>query len=127
MRPVYKMLILFAVAAILWFGVPRILANTRPNMDVVIINKSGQPIAFAQLQTQTTRKDIRIHGIDVGTEVTVKFHNDSEDKFSLFIRFAEGREIQKDGVYLEPGFRMLATVHESEIATERDLSLPSAR
>ncbi len=122
MKPVYKILSVCAVGVLLWFGFPKFLANTQPNMEVVIVNQSDQPIAFVYLQTEKTGKDIRLRGMDVGGELTIKFHNDSEDKYSLRIGLADGKEIRQDGVFFEPGFRTIETVTEETISSRLDLS-----
>jgi len=121
MKPGIKYLLIVISASALGLGLLIFLGNTRPNVDVVVLNQSGKPIAAIHLKTEKSGKNVVLRGIAVGAEVTVKFHNDGEDAFFLLVRFADGKEIKGASVYFEPGYRVLETVTENEISTKHDV------
>ena len=106
-------------ASTLGLGLLIFLGNTRPNVEVVVLNQSGQPLSSIQLQTEKSGKNIFLRGIDVGAEVLVKFHNDGGDTFFLLIRFPDGKEIRGENVYFGPGYRVVETISQSEDGFER--------
>jgi len=127
MKPGYKYLLILVSAGALALGLLIFMGNTQPNVEVVVLNKSGQPISSIHLQTEKSGKNIILRAIDVGTEVLVKFHNDGEDTFFLLIRFPNGKEMRGESVYFEPGYRVVETVTENEIITKNDNSLSPAK
>ena len=120
MKPGYIYLLILIFASTLGLGLLIFLGNTRPNVEVVVLNQSGQPLASIHLQTEKSGKNIILRGIDVGAEVVIKFHNDGEDTFFLLIRFPNGKEIRGENVYFEPGYRVVETVTEKEIIAKHD-------
>lgn len=122
MKPAYKYLLIISLTVGLALGLLLFLANTQPNMEVVIINKSGQSISLIELKTEKTKQNIRLRGIDAGTEVAVKFHNDGEDIISTFIRFSDGKEIQGESFHIEPGYRVIESVTQEKITAEYELT-----
>jgi hypothetical protein len=115
MKPAYKYLLIVSSTAALALGLLLLLTNTQPNMEVVITNKSDQSIALVDLKTKNAGENIRLRGVDIGTEVTVKLHTDGDDSLSIFIRFADGKEIQGESIPIEPGARMTQSVMEEKI------------
>lgn len=101
--------------SILGSGLLIFLGNTQPNVEVVVFNKSGQPLSSIKLHTEKSRKDVVLRGIDVGTEALIKFHNDGEDTLFLTIRFADGKEIRSESVSFAPGRRLVQTVTDKEV------------
>ena len=122
MKSSRKYLLVVSLAAILMFGVLGFFANTQPNMELVITNDSSQPISAIDLLTEQTGNNIRLRGIDVGAEVTVKFHSDGKETISTFIQFADGKEIRGERVSIEPGSRVLESVTDEKITSMPDLS-----
>ncbi len=115
MKPGTQYLLILIVASTLGLGLLIFLGNSQPNVEAIVINKSGQSIEKIQLQTEKSGKNVVLRGVDVGAEVTIKFHNDGADTFSLLVDFSPGKEIRGDPVYFEPGQRVVATVTEKEI------------
>lgn len=126
MKPGNKYLLIISLTASLALGLLLFLANTQPNMEVVITNKSGQSIAVVDLKTKKAGNNIRIHGVDIGTEVVVKLQTDGNDTVSTFIRFADGKEIQGDRIPIDPGVKVTQSVMEAEIITGQNSFIPSA-
>ena len=127
MKPGNKYLLILIFVSTFGFGLLIFLGNTQPNVEVVVLNKSGKPISSIHLETEKSRKNVILRGIDVGAEVVVKFHNDGEDTFFLLIRFADGKEIRGENVYFEPGYRVVETVTENEIIAKHVNSLSQAK
>ena len=115
MKPATKYFLIVSLTAGLALGLLLFLTNTQPNMEVVIINKSDQSIALVDLKTKKTGENIKLRGVDMGTEVTVKLHTDGEDILSLFIRFSDGKEMQGKSFPIEPGLRVTQSVMEGKI------------
>ncbi|GJL79000.1 MAG: hypothetical protein NPINA01_19890 [Nitrospinaceae bacterium] len=118
MKPARKYLLIVSLAVSIGLGLLWFVANTKPNVEVIITNNSGQPISTIDLLTEKTGRKIRLHGVEVGTEVVVKFHSDSGDTVSTVIRFSDGREIRGERFYIEPGIRVLESVTEEKIIIE---------
>ena len=123
MKPGSKYLLILIFTSSLGIGLLIFLGNTQPNVEVVVLNKSGQPLSSIQLQTEKSKKTVVLRGIDVGAEAVIKFHNDGADIFFLLIRFPDGREIHSGNVYFKQGYRVVETVTEKEIITKNHDSL----
>ncbi len=92
-------------------------------MEVVITNKSRQSIAVVDLKTEKAGNNIRLHGVDIGTEVVVKLQTDGNDTVSTFIRFADGKEMQGESIPIEPGVKVTQSVMEAEIIAGQNSSI----
>ena len=123
MKPVKKYLLMISLTAGLALGLLLFLANSQPNMEVVIINKSGQSIALVDLKTEKTGINIRLHGVDMGTEVVVKLQTDGNDTVSTFIRFADGKEMRGERIPIEPGVKVTQSVMEEKIIAGQNSSI----
>jgi len=119
MKPGNKYLLILVLAGAVGLGLLMFLGNSQPNVEVVVFNQSGQSLETIHLQTEKSAKNVVLRGVDVGAQVTVKFHNDGADIFSLIVRFAAGNEIIGDPVYFEPGYRGVVTIAEKEIISDR--------
>ena len=119
MKPGNKYLLILVLAGAVGLGPLFFLGNSQPNVEVVVFNQSGQSLETIHLQTEKSAKNVVLRGVDVGAQVTVKFHNDGADIFSLIVRFAAGNEIIGDPVYFEPGYRGVVTIAEKEIISDR--------
>jgi len=124
MKPVSKYLLIISLTTGLALGLLLFFANTQPNMQVTLINKSGQPISIIDLQTEKAGKNIRLRGVDTDTEVAVKFHSDGEDSLSTFIRFSDGKEIQEERIRMTPGVLVTQSITEEKVLTEQNASMP---
>ena len=120
MKPGSKYLLILIITSTLGFGVLIFLGNTQPNVEVVIFNKSGQPLSSIQLQTEKSKKTVVLRGIEVGAEAVIKFHNDGADIFFLLIRFPDGREIRGGNVFFKQGARVEGTITDQEIIAKID-------
>ena len=118
MKPGNKYLLILVLAGAVGLGLLMFLGNSQPNVEVVVLNQSGQSLESIHLQTEKSAKNVVLRGVDVGAQVTVKFHNDGADTFSLSVRFAAGNEIIGDPVYFEPGYRGVVTIAEKEIISD---------
>ena len=118
MKPGNKYLLILVLAGAVGLGLLFFLGNSQPNVEVVVLNQSGQSLETIHLQTEKSAKNVVLRGVDVGAQVTVKFHNDGADIFSLIVRFAAGNEIIGDPVYFEPGYRGVVTIAEKEIISD---------
>jgi hypothetical protein len=119
MKPGNKYLLILVLAGAVGLGLLMFLGNSQPNVEVVVFNQSGQSLETIHLQTEKSAKNVVLRGVDAGAQVTVKFHNDGADIFSLIVRFAAGNEIIGDPVYFEPGYRGVVTIAEKEIISDR--------
>jgi hypothetical protein len=120
MKPGNKYLLILVLATTVGLGLLIFLGNSQPNVEVVVLNQSGQSLAAIHLKTEKSEKNIVLRGVAMGAQVTVKFHNDGADTFSLLVRFAAGKEITGDPVYFEPGFKGTVTITEKEIISAPD-------
>ena len=127
MKPASKYLSIVSLVTVIAFGLLWFLANTHPNMEMVIVNNSHQAIASIELKMGLSGKNIRLRGIDVGTEVTVRFHSDSTETVSSFVRFSDGKEIRSDGVSIEPGFRVIASVTEDNFMAQQGQAMDAVK
>ncbi len=123
MKPGNKYLLIISLTAGLALSLLLLLTDTQPNMEMVIINKSGQSIALVDLKTKKAGNNIRIHGVDVDTEVIVKLQTDGDDTVSTFIRFADGKEMQGESIRIEPGVRLTQSVLEEKIIAGQNSSM----
>ena len=126
MKPGNKYLLILVLAGTVGLGLLIFLGNSQPNVEVVVLNQSGQSLETIHLKTEKSGKNIVLRGVDVGAQVTVKFHNDGADTFSLSVRFAAGNEMTGDPVYFEPGYRGVVTIAEKEIISARGSAQVSA-
>jgi hypothetical protein len=126
MKPGLKYLLILISVSALGSGLLILLGNTQPNVEVVVHNQSGQPLSSIRLQTEKSKRDVVLRGIDVGTEAVIKFHNDGEDTFFLLVRFADGKEIKGESVPFAPGWRVVETVTDKNIISNKDPSLTLA-
>ena len=85
MKPGNKYLLILVLAGAVGLGLLMFLGNSQPNVEVVVLNQSGQSLESIHLQTEKSAKNVVLRGVDVGAQVTVKFHNDGADIFSLMI------------------------------------------
>ena len=115
MKPGNKYLLILVLVTTVGLGLLIFLGNSQPNVEVVVINQSGQSLATIHLKTEKSGKNIVLRGIDAGAQVTVKFHNDGADTFHILVRFAKGNEIAGNPVYFELGYRGIVTIAEKEI------------
>ena len=122
MKPGNKYLLILVLATTVGLGLLIFLGNSQPNAEVVVLNQSGQSLETIHLKTEKSGKNIVLRGVDVGAQVTVKFHNDGADTFSLSARFAVGNEMTSDPVYFEPGYRGVVTIAEKEIINDRGIA-----
>lgn len=127
MKPGNKYLLIISLTASLALGLLLFLANTQPNMEVVITNNSDQSIAVVDLKTEKTGNNIRLHGVDIGTEVVVKLQTDGNDTVSTFIRFADGKEMQGESIPIEPGSRVTQSVQENKIIAGPNSSMSQGK
>ncbi|MFQ5450964.1 MAG: hypothetical protein ACE5E9_10065 [Nitrospinaceae bacterium] len=121
MKPIFWYLLIFIAGVVSGLGLAKFDDNTNPNVEVVVINKADQSISSIQLKTARTGKNIHLRGIQRGSQLTIKFHNEGEDRFTLVIQFQDGRELRGNPVYIEPGYRILESVTDHGIATEHEL------
>ncbi len=124
MKPGSKYLLILFLVSALGSGLLIFLGNTQPNVEVIVFNKSGQPLSTIRMQTQNSNREVVLRGIDVGTEVAIKFHNDIADTFFLHIRFADGKEIRGENVSFAPGKRLVQTVTEKAVIANHDKTTP---
>lgn len=61
-------------------------------------------------------------GLVPGAEATIAFTSPGESSYALTVRFADGTEMGHEAVYVEAGYACSATVGESGIETDCDLS-----
>ena len=120
MKRLYKYLLIALVVIIAGWGLSQMAANTRPNMQVVVFNQTGQPMVRIRLETEKTKKNLHFSGIDAGAELTIHFHNEGQDKSQLFLELADGSKLMSDSVPIAPGQRILHTVTQKEIDTQYD-------
>jgi len=123
MKPGNKYILIISLTASLALGLLLFLANTEPNMEVVITNKSGKSIARIDLTTAKGGNKIRIHGVDKDTEVVVKLQTDGNDTLSTLIRFADDKVMQGEKVPIEPGIKIIQSVMEEKIISEHALAV----
>jgi len=119
MKPGNKYLLILLSASVLGIGLLTFLGNSQPNVEVMVHNKSGKTISSIHLQTEKSEKQVVIRGVAVGGEVAIKFHNDGADTLFLLVRFPDGKEVKGEGVYFEPGYRVVETVTKEEILTQQ--------
>lgn len=104
-------------------GLLAFLGNSQPNVEVIVHNKSGQPLSSIQLKTDKFKREVVVRGLEVGAEVVIKFHSDGEDSFFLLIRFADGKEIRSESINFTPGVRVEETITEKGLLAQQDESL----
>lgn len=126
MKPGNIYLLILILASALGLGLLALFGNTQPNVEVVVHNKSGQPLSAIHLKTNKFKREVVIRGIEVGAEVVVKFHSDGEDSFFLLLRFADGKEIRSESINFKPGARLEETVTEKGILAQLDESMSPA-
>jgi hypothetical protein len=127
MKPGTKYLLILMSVCAVGLGLLIFLGDSEPNVEVVVLNKSDQSVESIHLETEKSAKNIVLRGVDVGAQVTVKFHNDGADTFTLVVRFTAGKEVRGEPFYFEPGQRVVATFTEEEIRTEIENSRVPAR
>lgn len=114
-----KYLLILVLTGTVGFGLLFFIGSSQPNVEVVVLNQSGQSLETIHLETEKSAKNVVLRGVDVGAQVTVKFHNDGADTFSLTVRFATGNEILGDPVYFEPGYQGVVTITEKKIISDQ--------
>jgi hypothetical protein len=119
MKPGNKYLLILVLTGAVGLGLLKFLGNSQPNVEVVVLNQSGQALETIHLRTEKSAKNVVLRGVDVGAQVTVKFHNDGADNFFLTARFAAGKEVIGDPVYFEPGYRGVVTIAEKTIISDQ--------
>ena len=122
MKPGSKYLLILISVCTVGLGLLIFLGSSQPNVEVVVINKSGQSVAAIHLRTEKSGKNIVLREDQLGAEVAIKFHNDGADMFTLIVQFTAGKEVRGDPFYFEPGQRVVATFTEEEIRAEIDNS-----
>jgi hypothetical protein len=127
MTPGNKYILMLSLSAGLALSLLIFLANTDPNMEMILINKSGQSISSIDLKTETAGNNIRIHGVDQGTKVVVKLQTDGGDSVSTFIRFADGKEMRGENIPIEPEIKIIQSIMDEKIIVGSNTSLPEAK
>ncbi len=117
----FRKYILIFLGLIVFGWVLSIMAeNTRHNIEMVVLNKSDQPLVKIKLKTDKTNKSLLFNGIEVGTQLIIRFHLEAEDTGQLFLEQADGKKWQTDPIPIAPGNHIVHRVTREGIATHRE-------